>query len=209
VSATEGATPIRKTTPADREAVVRVLARAFEVEPFARYALRKDEHRERAFKDVFDIAFCQLTQPHDENWIAGDGDGAALWTPPGKWQVARALTRVHRLIGCAGVTRIPHILGVLNRVDQGHPTKPPHFYLFALGVDPSKQGRGIGSALLKASFERIDAANAPAYLETSLEANRRLYERHGFRVQKELQLGGGAPVVWHMWREARGVTPAG
>ena len=73
---------VRPATMADREAVVRALVRSFDADPVARYLLRQDKHRARAYTDIFDIAFCKLTQPHGETWIAGDGDGTALWTMP-------------------------------------------------------------------------------------------------------------------------------
>ena len=208
MSAARATTPdVRPATLADREAVVRALVRSFDADPVAKYLLRQDEHRARAYEDIFDIAFCKLTQPHGETWIAGDGDGAALWTPPSKWKMAPALTQVHRLIGCIGVTRIPHVLRVLDRVQKGHPTEP-HYYLFAIGVDPSKQGHGIGSSLLATTLARVDAANAPAYLEASTEANSRLYARHGFRVLEKLYMADDAPPVWLMWRDAKGGAPA-
>ncbi len=193
---------VRPATMADRQAINRALVRGFDADPVARYLLRQDRHRTRAYSDIFDIAFCKLTQPHGETWIAGNGDGAALWTPPSKWKMAPALTQLHRLIGCIGVTRIPHVLRVLDRVQKGHPSEP-HYYLFAIAVDPSKQGRGIGSQLLAATLARVDSSNSPAYLEASTEANSRLYARHGFRVLEKIIMAPDAPPVWLMWRDPK------
>jgi RimJ/RimL family protein N-acetyltransferase len=41
-----------------------------------------------------------------------------------------------------------------------------------------------------------------AYLEASNENSRRLYERHGFIVQRELPIPDG-PSMWTMWRSPR------
>ncbi|WP_409061398.1 GNAT family N-acetyltransferase [Streptomyces sp. SYP-A7185] len=56
-----------------------------------------------------------------------------------------------------------------------------HFYL-----DPALQGRGIGSAVLRALLDRTDAAGDLVRLNVLQgSAARRLYERLGFRVEDE------------------------
>lgn len=56
-----------------------------------------------------------------------------------------------------------------------------HFYL-----DPSLQGRGLGSAVLRTLLERTDADGAPVRLNVLQgSAARRLYERHGFAVEAQ------------------------
>ena len=51
---------------------------------------------------------------------------------------------------------------------------------------------------------RCDDERLPAYLESSKEQNIPFYERHGFRVQQELEIAGG-PTLWAMVREVREV----
>ncbi|MBM7173556.1 GNAT family N-acetyltransferase [Streptomyces sp. G44] len=54
-----------------------------------------------------------------------------------------------------------------------------HFYL-----DPGRQGRGLGSAVLGSLLERTDAEGATVRLDVLRgSAARRLYERHGFTVE--------------------------
>jgi GNAT superfamily N-acetyltransferase len=67
-------------------------------------------------------------------------------------------------------------------------------------VDPERQGRGIGSAMMFPVLSRCDAEGVPAYLEASSPRNRGLYERHGFEVSEEFEIGPGAPPLWRMWR---------
>jgi GNAT superfamily N-acetyltransferase len=56
-----------------------------------------------------------------------------------------------------------------------------HFYL-----DPSLQGRGIGSAVLRTVLQQADADGAPVRLNVLQgSAARRLYERHGFLLEDE------------------------
>jgi ribosomal protein S18 acetylase RimI-like enzyme len=90
---------------------------------------------------------------------------------------------------------------LLEQVQVHHPTVA-HWYLPFIGVDPTSQGRGLGSALLRRGLERCDADHLPAYLEASSPRNRALYERHGFAVTGEIR-AGDSPPLWPMWRPAR------
>jgi len=85
-------------------------------------------------------------------------------------------------------------------LDDNHPHHAEHDYLWFAAVRPAWQGRGYGSALLRAVLDRADRTGTPAYLDATSPDNRRLYERHGFRVIGELAVAGG-PRVWQMWRE--------
>jgi ribosomal protein S18 acetylase RimI-like enzyme len=86
-------------------------------------------------------------------------------------------------------------------MDNHHPLDRPHAYLWFLGVSPAAQGRGVGSALLRAASVRLDAQRMPAYLETGTTRNVALYERHGFKVLSEHRARPEAPTMWSMWRE--------
>ncbi|MGW4801741.1 GNAT family N-acetyltransferase [Nonomuraea sp. NPDC004297] len=56
-----------------------------------------------------------------------------------------------------------------------------HFYL-----DPGLQGRGVGSGVLGRLLERCDGENAVVRLQVLQgSAARRLYERHGFTVERQ------------------------
>jgi ribosomal protein S18 acetylase RimI-like enzyme len=197
-----GAVEVRRAGAEDRDAVVRALVRAFDADPVANFLLRQDRQRARAFETAFDVVFRRLILPAREGWIADRGAGAALWTPPGSWKTARALPEVFGLIRAVGLTRLPRVVASIDEVQRKHPHEP-HWYLFAIGVDPSHQGRGVGSALLRAVLAQCDARREPAYLEASTPDNARLYARHGFALLHELRLGQDGPPVSLMWREAR------
>jgi ribosomal protein S18 acetylase RimI-like enzyme len=86
-------------------------------------------------------------------------------------------------------------------MEKYHPTEP-HWYLPLIGVDPSQQGNGVGSALMKHALEIVDRDHMPAYLESSNPKNVSLYERHGFEVIGEIQVGS-SPTMRPMFRSAR------
>lgn len=75
-------------------------------------------------------------------------------------------------------------LDVWPRIDALRREAVPrrHVYLWALGVEPRAQQRGVGGALLEAVCARCDEAAVPCVLETESERNVGFYERRGFRV---------------------------
>jgi ribosomal protein S18 acetylase RimI-like enzyme len=79
-------------------------------------------------------------------------------------------------------------LGSVLRVGQWagewakHDPRESHWHLGPVAVEPSRQGQGIGSALLKSVCNRMDQQAAMLYLETDKEENVRFYQKHGFEV---------------------------
>jgi ribosomal protein S18 acetylase RimI-like enzyme len=193
---------VRRAKSEDEQSVIAVLARAFDADPVANYLLRQDAGRARGFELCFGAFFRHMCLPHHEVWVAEGALGTALWTPPGCWEVSlrRAVSMGPALVRAVGITRIVSAARAAGRAQDHHP-REPHFYLFALGVDPAHQGRGVGSALLGAGLARCDEQGAAAYLEASTPESARLYERHGFRSKGELLIAPDAPPIWPMWRD--------
>jgi ribosomal protein S18 acetylase RimI-like enzyme len=90
---------------------------------------------------------------------------------------------------------------LLTKMEKVHP-KAPHWYLAVLGTDPSRQGRGVGSALVHEVVRRCDTEGIGAYLESSKDRNVPFYRRFGFEVTDEIRVAGSPP-LWTMWREPR------
>ncbi len=131
--------------------------------------------------------------------MADNGAAAALWLPPGVESDSDALGGlIEELVP-------PEKQAVIGEVVEGmgqyHPHEP-HWYLAMVGVDPARQGQGLGSAMLKAGLERCDADGLISYLESSNPKNVPLYERHGFEVMGLIQ-PGDFPPLYPMIRPAR------
>jgi len=158
--------------------------------------------------------------PFGNVWIARDNGhivGTAIWYAPGdfpmtalrQFRIAPAMLPMLRF-GRSMVTS----LGKMEGNAKAAFPKDPCWYLAALGVDPERQGQGIGSTLMRTVLAEIDttgggagraargAAGRAAYLETGEEINVRFYERFGFEVRESaLQLAPApGPTHWTMWR---------
>ena len=91
------------------------------------------------------------------------------------------------------------------RIDHEMRKRHPHFrhwYLWFLGVEPERQGKGLGSLLLRSLSGRAKADGVPCYLETDKPTSVKLYERHGYRVDSEEVIVPMDVRLWFMTRPA-------
>ena len=193
---------VRKVGGTESVSLAGVMARAFESDPMCVHLLPDQGRRLPGLERAFRMFLRRIYLPQQECYTVGDISGGALWLPPGKyppsaWQQLCLLPGFSRIFG---LLRTPGALRDLNCMEKMHPKEKPHWYLAFLGVRPSEQGKGLGSALIRPVLSRCDAERAPAYLETSNERNLSLYQRHGFKVVRECDIPNG-PHFWGMWRE--------
>lgn len=180
--------PVRTAGPADVNACVGIITRAFSADPPSRWIWPEEERFRAAFPRFVRVfggrAFDRGTAHLDAGYL-----GAALWLPPGEGPDGSSLMRLLE------ETVAPRVKGaafsLFEQMDSYHP-KEPHWHLPLIGVDPAAQGKGVGSALLAHALERFDE---PAYLEATSPDNVRLYERHGFRALGTIQAEGSPPIV--------------
>lgn len=195
---------IRKITSGDLPRVADVLGRAFEDDPVMTFLAKADARRSSRIRLLMDLALRQLTFPFGETYVSEGFEGAALWNPPNgrPHGLLTDLKLLPGMVRVAGLTGLPRVMGALQMMEDKHP-KAPHYYLLALGVEPERQGRGVGTQLMAPVLERADRERMPAYLESSKEKNLPLYQRNGFEVIERVDLPGGGPPAWLMWREPR------
>jgi GNAT superfamily N-acetyltransferase len=197
---------VRRATTDDVDALAHALARAFDDDPVSEFLFPDARRRQRALPRYFSILLRTAFLPTGEVWTNGDASGGAMWTAPSQRRPSmRDLLRFAPLVPVLG-RRLPRAISTMQAVERHHP-RAPHWYLAVLGTDPPLQGRGVGSSLLGPVLDRCDARGLPAYLESSKERNVPFYARHGFDVTKTIDLPGGGPRLWLMWREPR--SPSG
>jgi GNAT superfamily N-acetyltransferase len=193
---------VRLAHAEDHAALTVALARAFDEDPIMRWVFPGARARARYGRGFFQWSLWRCADQH-VTWTTDDRAGGAIWMLPGRWRVTVAqLGRLMRWSGPGISWRGPLVMWGLAGVDRRHP-HDSHLYLAVLGVDPDRQGAGIGSALLAPALELCDREGLPAYLETGKERNIAFYARHGFRVTERVMLPAGPP-VWLMRREPSG-----
>jgi GNAT superfamily N-acetyltransferase len=196
-------TGIHRAGATDRTAVAATVAAGFFDDPVTQWLLPDVEHRQKVIVPMFEV-YVGAYLPHGETYLTADGNGAAVWLPPG----AELLTDeqeqpfVDALAALMGRPGVDRLFQLEETFAEHHPAEPL-FYCNFLSTVPAFQGRGIGSAFLREMLQRADADELPAYHEATSPRNRALYERHGYINLGELVLPDGGPTLWRMWRDPR------
>jgi ribosomal protein S18 acetylase RimI-like enzyme len=194
---------VQRAQPQHEQPLGATLADAFRDDPVLQWLIPGDgvQRDERLLAFFTSMARSYLRRAK-RVYVAGTGEGAALWSPPGPWnlppgEIARETPSAIKAFG-ANITRA---LRVQMQMESLHPKEPTHWYLAYLGTRCDSQGRGIGTAMLREVLADADRTGTPAYLESSNERNLTLYERHGFRVVHDYPALGKGPTIYRMWRE--------
>jgi ribosomal protein S18 acetylase RimI-like enzyme len=170
-------TAIRTARAGDRQAIVDTLLLSFSTDPCVRYIFPKPREFMAGWP-VFVMGMGGRGMDHGTAFASEDGAAVSLWLPAG------VEPDLETMLGA--LVDVPEAKGaVLAQVGEqirGYHPEEPHWYLAAVGVDPSRQGEGLGSAMIKEGLRLCDAQGLPAYLESSNPRNIPLYERHGFEV---------------------------
>jgi GNAT superfamily N-acetyltransferase len=181
---------LRHASAEDVQRLRAMLAEAFFEDPVLGWLMPNDRRRRAQLRRYFGIELLHYTLPRGRVWTTSELAGAALTLPPKAW---RAPTRVTLLEGTAFIARLPRAARLGAAMEWRH-LRGPHYYVRDIGVLPSMQGKGLGSALMRPTLDRCDREGLPAYLEASSERSAALYERLGFRVTGELRVGGSPPL---------------
>jgi ribosomal protein S18 acetylase RimI-like enzyme len=191
-------------------AMVDTMTAAFADEPLLTWWLRGGAGAQPARRRFFRHAIEGGVHPKAQCWTldgpAGAASAAAIWTPPGSaafelgfWRQIQLTPLLYQIAGFEGLRRA---LSLGEMMADYHPHFA-HAHLVFLGVHPDCQGQGLGSTMLKHTLAPVDSAGVAAYLETGLEQNVRLYQRHGFEIAAELAAPRGGPRFWSMLRPAK------
>lgn len=179
-----------------------VLSRAFFDDPLMTYYLPDRTRRERILPSLMQasLRYCLF---YGEVDTTANLEGAACWLPPGEttlktWGLIRTGFGVVSLrLGLEAFYRIGQVEPAVDRIHKACMPEP-HWYLMILGVEPSRQGQGIGGRLIELKLAEARKAGLPCYLETMTEKDVAFYRKHGFEVAFETELPPGGLHSWMM-----------
>ena len=181
------------------------LTRAFLADPLWEALLPDPSVRQRQLTGMFRATV--RTAVHSGLPLATPGvSGVAVWQPPRR-PVLRSVLRTgfptQRWLLSLPAPERRRVVAVFRRLSERREAlmPSPFWYLEAIGVEPTHQGRGLGGALIRDGLTRADEAGLPTYLETEAESLVSMYGHFGFRVLQEVHPPGIRVPMWLMRRE--------
>lgn len=196
--AAAGAPPkVTPLTDADRASAIDAVFLGFSADPFLRWFWPAPSSYCNA-RDIIDLLAGDAATLGTGYQVAEFG-GVAMWLPP-QYQLdeEKVMARFQETLPAE---RLSTAFQIFEALDQYHP-KDDCWYLTMIAADPTRQGQGLGSLLMKTAVARCDEQGLPAFLESSNPMNITLYERHGFEVMGTIQIDD-SPIVTPMIRQPR------
>jgi len=181
---------------ADQAAAIDALTLAFATDPATRWTWPEAKTYLAAFPR-FARAFGGAAFVHGSAHRVDGFAGVALWLPPDVHPDEAAIGEL--MVSTVKESARNDAGRLMEQMVSYHP-KEPHWYLPLIGVDPARQGKGLGGALMRHATEICDREGRLAYLESSNPKNIPLYERHGFEILGRIQ-SGESPVITPMLRQ--------
>lgn len=192
--------------PSDLDVLSHVIADAFHDLAPSRWLITDPAARRAIFPGYFRLHLEHAMASGIVHTTPGR-TAAALWIPAGEDAAGQAADYDARL----AATTSPwtsQFVAFDAALDRHAPVSIPCYHLAMLAVRPDRQGRGIGTALLRACHVALDHAGTPAYLEASSPRTRHLYLSHGYTdYGLPIHLPGG-PDMYPMWRRAKPHIPS-
>jgi len=192
---------ITAASPSDIDEAVACLATAFAQDPITGFLLQTSQgYRERVtqFFSLLMRARIELKMPvfvaRGAHGIGGATMGYS--TLRSEWPVRLTEEWVRFEEAIPGLT---DRMAIYDEVATKFKPSAPHYYLGVIGTEPTLQGAGIGTQLLKSFCEvsASDPQSSGVYLETAQASNLRFYERAGFAETGRGTLGDAT--LWCMY----------
>lgn len=164
-----------------------MFARAFQNDALYAYLMPKTEGRERLLPLFFEFRL-RFGLLYGEVYAASPLlEGAAIWLS--STHSAMTPLRMLRAGGLslmrnAGSEIINRLRSLEDFAGQMRQRSAPavYWHLSPIAVDPTCQGKGIASRLLRPFLARMEAEHTPCFLETQSEKNVAIYQHYGFRM---------------------------
>jgi ribosomal protein S18 acetylase RimI-like enzyme len=186
-----GRSEVRTAQKKDQDRIVDTIVLSFASDPFARWVF-PEPHQFLSYGGKLTKGFGEKAFEHNTAHYIADFAGAALWLPPGVEPDEELLVNI--IEASVDPRRFKIFMSILEQMGSYHPPEP-HWYLPLIGVEPTRQRCGYGSAMLSYALEQIDKEGKPAYLESTNPENKGLYERYGFEVIGNIQVDDAPPLI--------------
>jgi hypothetical protein len=173
----------------DKERIVEILTGSFNDNKSVNYIIKQDKKRSQRIRRLMEYSF-EVCYLFGDVFITDDNKGCALILLPDKKRTnfKSILLDLKLIITAAGLANLKKAMSRETKIKKLHP-KELMYYLWFIGVDKKEQNKGIGTALLKEVIHYGISINRTVYLETSTTKNIPWYQKFGFKIYNEFDLG--------------------
>jgi ribosomal protein S18 acetylase RimI-like enzyme len=178
-----------KANVGDKNLIGSLLEESFKDNLSVNFIVRQDEIRLKRIRVLMDYSF-EVCFRFGEVWLSDDGKACALILYPHLKKTTFLsiwldVMLIFKVISFRGIFKALRRETLIKKLQP----KEKMAYLWFIGVNPLYQRLGIASKLLQEIIEDADKKNLPLYLETSTIRNLPWYERFGFQIYDQLDLG--------------------
>ncbi|MCK5401764.1 MAG: hypothetical protein KAJ28_09020 [Flavobacteriaceae bacterium] len=171
---------MRKAAKSDMNLVVNIITETFYKNPGVNWLIKKRGTRKKKIRKLAQYAYIK-SYMRDGVYISSNGKGVALCYKFNSYKFS--FTELwYELRFALTAIKISRLIKVLKREARRCSIRPKsgeYYYFWFLGVLP--EGKGAGFELNNAIFEKASKDNLPIYLETTIERNKKIYERIGYK----------------------------
>lgn len=173
----------------DKDRVIEILTSSFASNLSVNYIVKQDADLELRIRGLMEYAF-KVCMAFGKVVLEDDRNACALVLFPDKKGFSlRALAwDIVLLFRVVGLRNASKILRRETLIKKQHPSDRL-YYLWFIGVHPAHKGVGIGSDLLTELIADAKVIDRPIYLETSTVKNIPWYQKFGFEVYHEIDIG--------------------
>jgi hypothetical protein len=181
-----------------------VLTESFYDDPGVAYILPDAHTRRPVLSWFFKSVAIRTSRLCGEIYTTMNVDGGALWISPGVDLTIGHAVRTEMLslpfkLDRSSIARWVNVNRYLESVRK-HMADKLHWYLLALGAEPSVTGHSVRRALMAPVLARADWDLRSCYVETFHEKDLPFYAQSGFQVAGAGQIPNGGPNFWTLIR---------
>jgi len=189
------------------QALVTMLSRSIQNELHFIYILPDEQARRIILRGLIEMVAIPASRLFGEISTTNQIDGASLWIRPGsgftfEWMIRSAIGGMPLKLDPASLRRWIN-LGARVEKARHRLVRGPHWYLLALGVEPSIDRCTHSGLLTGPVLSSADSDKIPCYVEIFDERDLSFYENLGFRVEGAGSIPHGGPSFWAMIRAPR------
>jgi len=178
-----------KANISDKQLIVDILAGSFQENQSVNFIIKQDKRKAARIRALMDYSF-EICSLFGEVYLSDNKKRCALIIYPDKKRTTlRSISLDIKLaIKCLGIKNLLKAISRENMIAKEHPNELM-YHLWFIGVSIESQHSGVGSSLLQDLINEGQKQKRAVYLETSTLKNIPWYQRFGFEIYNEIDLG--------------------